>query len=48
MMLYIVRKLFATLVGFGNVDDVASCTTQQQMIFVTKRVIAKTAVDGVR
>ena len=30
---------------FSYVDDVASWVTQQHMIFVTKRVVAKTAVD---
>ena len=47
MMLYIVRKVLASLVEFSNFDDVASCVTQQHMIFVTKRVLAKIAVDGV-
>ena len=47
MMLYIVRKVLASLVEFSNFDDVASCVTQQHMIFVTKRVVAKTAVDRV-
>ena len=47
MMLYMVRKVLASLVEFSNVDDVASCVTQQHIIFVTKRVVAKTAVDRV-
>ena len=47
MMLYIVGKVLASLVEFSNVDDVASCVTQQHMNFVTKRVVAKTAVDRV-
>ena len=47
MMLYIVGKVLASLVVFINVDDVASCVTQQHMNFVTKRVVAKTAVDRV-
>ena len=47
MMLYIIGKVLASLVEFSNIDDVASCVTQQHMIFVTKRVLAKIAVDGV-
>ena len=47
MMLYIVRKVLASLVEFSNIDDVASCVTQQHMIFVTKRVVAKTAVGRI-
>ena len=47
MMLYTVRKVLASLVEFTNVDDVASCVTQQHMIFVMKRVLAKIAVDRV-
>ena len=47
MMLYIIRKVLDSLVKFSNIDDVASCVTQQRMIFVTKRVVAKTAIDGV-
>ena len=47
MMLYIVGKVLASLVEFSNVDDVASCVTQQHMNFVTKREVAKTAVDRV-
>ena len=47
MMLHIVRKVLASLEEFGNVDDVASCVTQQHMIFVKKRVVEKTAVDRV-
>ena len=47
MMLYIFGKLLASLVEFSNIDDVASCVTQQHMNFVTKRVVAKTAVDRV-
>ena len=47
MMLYIVRKVLASLVEFSIFDDVASCVTQQHVIFVTKRVVAKTAVDRV-
>ena len=46
-MSYIVRKVSASLVEFSNVDDVASCVTQHHMIFVTKRVVAKTVVDRV-
>ena len=45
IMLYTVRKVLASFVEFSNVDDVASCVAQQQMIFVTKRVVA--AVDRV-
>ena len=30
---------------FSNVDDVASCVKQDHMTFVTKRLVAKTAVD---
>ena len=47
MMLYIIRKVLTSLVEFSNIDDVASCVTQQHMIFVVKRVVAKTAVDWV-
>lgn len=47
MMLYIVRKVLASLVEFSNFDDVASFVTQQHLIFITKRVVAKTAVDRV-
>ena len=47
MMLYIIGKVLASLVEFSNIDDVASCVTPQHMIFVTKRVLAKIAVDGV-
>ena len=47
MMLYIVRKVLASLVEFSNIDDVASCVTQQHMIFVKKRVVANTVVDWV-
>ena len=46
-MLYTVRKVLASLEEFSNVYDVASCVAQQHMIFVTKRVVAKTAVDRV-
>ena len=44
---YIVRKVLASLVELSNVDDVASCVMQQHMIFVTLRVVPKTAVDRV-
>ena len=47
MMLYIVRKVLASLVEFSNVDDITSRVTEQHMIFVTKRIVAKTAVDRV-
>ena len=47
MMLYIVKKVLASLVEFSYVDDVASCVTQQHMIFFTKMIVAKIAVDRV-
>ena len=47
MMLYIVREVLASLVEFSNIGDVVSCVMQQCMIFVTKRVVAKAAVDRV-
>ena len=47
IMSYTVRKVLASLVEFSNVDDVASCVAQEHMIFVTKRVVAKTSVDRV-
>ena len=45
MMLYIVRKVLATLVEFSNIGDVASSAMQQHKIFITEIGVAKTAVD---
>ena len=47
VMLYIVRKVLASSVEFSDVDDFASCVKRQHMIFVTKRVVAKTAAGRV-
>ena len=47
-MLYIATKVSASLVELSNFDDAASCVTQQHMIFVTNRVVAKTAVISVQ
>ena len=48
IMLFIATKVSASLVELSNIDDAASCVTQQHMIFVTNRVFAKTAVDRVQ
>ena len=45
MMLYIVRKVLASLVEFSNIGDVASSVMQQHKIFITEIGVAKTAVD---
>ena len=42
MMLYLVKKVLGSLVEFSNIDDVASFIAQQDMIIVTKRLVAKT------
>ena len=38
---FIIRKVLASLVEFSNIDNVASCITQQHMNFVTKGWLQK-------
>ena len=47
VILDIIGKVWAPLVKFGDIDKVVSCVTQQPMIFVKKRVVPITALDGV-
>ena len=45
LIIYIVRKIFVAFMEFSNIDHV--CIKRLNLIFLTKMVVAKTAVDRV-